>query len=467
MDIDILGAGSAGIATGYFAKKSGLCFKIYEASGETGGNCRTFRHKDFMFDAGAHRFHDKDPEMTKEVLALMGDEIIEVSAPSYIFHNKRLTNFPITPINLFFNLKPSIGIAALLSFIFTKFTKREIKSFEDYAFQKYGKTISSLFLTNYSEKLWGLPTSQLSPEVAGSRLKDLNVKNILSEMFFPNQRAKHLEGSFYYPKNGFGRLIDRMASFCGLENIALNSKVTKIFHQTDKITSFEIDNNTIKETNNLVSSLPVSLLIKSLSPAPPKEILDIIAKLKFRHLKLVCFFINKASINNAATMYFPDKKFIFTRAYEPKNRYLKMSPPNKTSLVLEIPYSFHDEIDTMDTDVLIKRVKTDLLKTDLIKEDEIIDYVVKGMPYAYPVLEKDYDIHMEQLLLYLKQFKNLYLTGRNGKFVYSWTHNMLRFGKEIVDEIMLNETERDESSYFYLSEADPNEVATEPDLVMS
>ena len=462
MDLDILGAGSAGIAAGYFAKKRGLRFKVYEASGEFGGNCRTFRHKDFMFDAGADRFHDKDPEITREVLALMGDEIIEVSAPSYIFHNKRLTHFPITPVNLLRNLKPSTSIAAFISFIFAKFAKREIKSFEDYAFQKYGKIISRLFLTNYSEKLWGLPTSQLSPEVAGSRLKDLNVKNILSEMFFPNQKAKHLEGSFYYPKYGFGRLIDRMALFCGFENIALNSKITKVFHQADKITSFEINNNTTIETNNMVSSLPISLLIKSLSPAPPQEILDTIKNLKFRHLKLICFFINKASINNAATMYFPDKKFIFTRAYEPKNRYSKMSPPDKTSLVLEIPYSYNDAIDTMDIDVLIKRVKADLLKTDLIKEDEIIDCVVKEMPYAYPVLEKDYGIHMKQLLLYLKQFKNLYLTGRNGRFVYSWTHNMLQFGKEIVDQVVQKEPERDENSYLNLIEA-----TTETDLVMS
>ena len=467
MDIDILGAGSAGIAAGYFAKKSKLSFKIYEASGETGGNCRTFRHKDFKFDAGAHRFHDKDPEITREVLAIMGDEIMEVSAPSYIFHNKRLAHFPITPINLLCNLKPSTSIKALLSFIFTKFTKREINSFEDYAFQKYGRTISNLFLTNYSEKLWGLPTNQLSPEVAGSRLKDLNVKNILSEMFFPNQRAKHLEGSFYYPKDGFGHLINRMALFCEFENIALNSKVTKVFHNNDKVTSFEIDNAIINETNNLVSTLPVSLLIKSLSPAPPKEILNTIEKLKFRHLKLVCFFINKARINNAATMYFPNKKFVFTRAYEPKNRYLKMSPPNKTSLVLEIPYSSHDEIDTMDIDVLMKRAKTDLLKTDLLKTGEIIDCVIKDMPYAYPVLEKNYDIHMKQLLLYLKQFENLYLTGRNGRFIYSWTHNMLKFGKEIVEEIMRKETERDENSYLYLNEADPNGATTGQYLVMS
>ena len=30
-----------------------------------GGNCRTFTCGDFKFDSGAHRFHDKDPDITR------------------------------------------------------------------------------------------------------------------------------------------------------------------------------------------------------------------------------------------------------------------------------------------------------------------------------------------------------------------------------------------------------------------
>ena len=437
--IDILGGGAAGLAAGYFAKKSEIPFRIYEATNATGGNCRTYKYKDFRFDSGAHRFHDKDPEITREVLSLMGDEIMEVSAPSYISHNKRLVHFPITPTNLLSNLNPITSIAAIFNFLYAKFKKNEIKSFEDYAMQKYGKTISDLFLTNYSEKLWGLSTDKLSPKVAGSRLKDLNIKSILTELLFPNQKAKHLEGSFYYPRNGFGRLMNKIASHCGDENIEVDSRVTKIFHSDNRIDSFEINNSVINRTDYLVSSLPLSVFIKSLFPAPPKEILDTVEKLKFRHLKLICFCINKPQINKAATMYFPDRRFIFTRAYEPKNRCKTMARPEMTSLVLEIPYSFNDKVDMMDMNALTARTKSDLLKTGLINKEDIIATVVKEIPYAYPVLEKEYELHMDQLLRYLRQFKNLYLTGRNGKFVYSWTHNMMKFGKEIIDDIVIKE----------------------------
>jgi protoporphyrinogen oxidase len=49
----------AGLAVGYYARKRGLPFTVYESDGRHGGNCATFRHKEFSFDLGSHRFHDK------------------------------------------------------------------------------------------------------------------------------------------------------------------------------------------------------------------------------------------------------------------------------------------------------------------------------------------------------------------------------------------------------------------------
>jgi protoporphyrinogen oxidase len=53
--ITVLGGGPAGLAVGYYANKNGFRFKIYEASADVGGMCRTLHYKDFAFDMGAHR----------------------------------------------------------------------------------------------------------------------------------------------------------------------------------------------------------------------------------------------------------------------------------------------------------------------------------------------------------------------------------------------------------------------------
>src|SRR5690606_13993051 len=80
--LNILGGGPAGLAAGYHARKEGLPFRVYEASSEVGGNCRTLRWGNVLFDTGAHRLHDRDPYVTAELRGLLGDDLLEVHAPS-------------------------------------------------------------------------------------------------------------------------------------------------------------------------------------------------------------------------------------------------------------------------------------------------------------------------------------------------------------------------------------------------
>ena len=89
-NLHILGGGPAGLTTGYYAKKHSLNFTIFEAGEHVGGNCRTLKIKgvdckystsqieDFRFDTGAHRFHDKDPQVTEEVSTLLGQDLLRV-----------------------------------------------------------------------------------------------------------------------------------------------------------------------------------------------------------------------------------------------------------------------------------------------------------------------------------------------------------------------------------------------------
>ena len=64
--LNILGGGPAGLSVGHYAKKKKVPFRIFEGSGQIGGNCRTITDGDFKYDTGAHRFHDKNEEVTSE-----------------------------------------------------------------------------------------------------------------------------------------------------------------------------------------------------------------------------------------------------------------------------------------------------------------------------------------------------------------------------------------------------------------
>ncbi|MDB9529340.1 FAD-dependent oxidoreductase [Oscillatoria sp. CS-180] len=436
-DITILAGGPAGLSVGYYARKNGLSFTIYEANNRVGGNCVTLKQGDFLFDSGAHRLHDKDEEVTEEVKNLLGDELHRVSAPSQIFFRGQYIDFPLSPLDLLKKIGPFEFSRAGLSFAKARVSKSELDgSFESLALYRYGRSISEKFLLNYSEKLWGLPCNQLSPNISGKRLKGLDLRTFLIEATLGKlAKTQHLDGSFYYPKMGYGRVVERMEEFCGPENMRLNHRINRLTHNGRQIQAVGVDgSDRLFRVNQVVSTLPLSLLIRSLDPAPPAEILRLANSLRYRHLRLVALFLDKPSINGNATVYFPEKTFPFTRIYEPRNRSPYMSPPGKTSLVVEIPCHREDAIWSLDDSGLVNMITQKLVEIGWIRADEVLDSWCGRLNFAYPILELGFEDKVSDIADWLSRFDNLSLSGRNGKFAYTHLHDMMRFGKDIVEK---------------------------------
>ena len=100
-DVDpvlVLGGGPAGLATAWALEELQCPYLVLEAAPVPGGNARTLRSGDFLYDTGPHRFHDRDPEATRRVQALLGPDLHEVRAPSRIFWHGRFVDFPLRPL---------------------------------------------------------------------------------------------------------------------------------------------------------------------------------------------------------------------------------------------------------------------------------------------------------------------------------------------------------------------------------
>lgn len=434
--ITILGGGPAGLAIGYYAKKNGLPFTIYEASNLIGGNSITLKYGDFLFDSGAHRLHANNVEVTNELKKLLGDSLKKIHVPSQIYHDGRFIDFPLSPLNLMMNLGIYTFVKAAIEVIRLRLSGREQNgSFKSFAISTYGNTIANSFLLNYSEKLWGEPSDRLSQEIAGKRLKGLNLRTFLTEAIFGRKaKTEHLEGSFYYPKLGIGAITEKLGRFCGEENILRNSEITKIMHNQKRIQAVEVNGKEMVDADEVVSTLPLNLLLQIMEPAPPEEILRSAESLRYRNVILVALFLNRESVTETATVYFPDPKFPFNRIYEPKNRSRYMSPRGKTALVAEIPCLPEDKLWNSEDEKLIQLICSHLIQIGWINGEEIIDALVSRLDYAYPILELGFEEKIQKINTFLNGFSNLKISGRNGKFSYLWIHNMMKSGKEIIEE---------------------------------
>jgi len=435
MHITVLGGGPAGCAVGYYAKKNGLDFTIYEADSEAGGFCRTLSRGAFFYDTGAHRFHDKIPDITDDIKELLGNELKQIYVPSQIWTDAKFVDFPLSP----FNLARVLGVVrfcrAALEVIRARAEKSKLEhiNFEEFARYTYGHIIAERFLINYSEKLWGKTCARLSPKIAGKRMEGLDLRTFVKEALFGKKaKTEHLDGMFYYPVYGYGSIVKSMISYFGRENIRTNCEITALFSEGRRITAVEINHREVLDVDEIVTTLPLHVFLGMLHPAPPRELFELVNKICHRDLILIVIFLDRASITKNATVYFPDSDFPFTRVYEPKNRSQLMSPPEKTTLVIELPCQHGDSYWRMSDAELTQLALSKLIDIGWFTCDQVIDSEVHRRLFAYPILERGYENTVEEIVAYLENFENLKLSGRNGKFSYTHFHDMMAYGKEIV-----------------------------------
>ncbi len=437
--ISVLGGGMAGLAVGYYARKNGVPFTIYEAANRVGGNCITLAHGDFRFDSGAHRFHDKEPAVTGEVSGLLGEALKRIEVPSRCYYDGKSIDFPLSPLNLFVSLGSCRFAKAATEVLYSRIrNQRPSRDFESFARNTYGQTIARRFLLNYSEKLWGLPCRELSPEVAGQRLKGLDLKTFLIEALRGKKaKTQHLDGAFHYPCQGIGTVAETLAQHCGPANIRLEAAITRVFHDQGRIQAVEINGRRRIDVQDVVSTLPLPHLLEMMEPAPPAEILALAGGLRFRDVILVALFLARASVTDAATVYFPGAEFPFTRVYEPRNRSARMSPPGQTSLVAEIPCDEKDPRPGRTGEAeLVETVRARLSEMGWIRKSEILDATVVRMKHAYPVLALDTRYRIARITAFLDRFANLRVTGRNGRFQHAFIHDVIRLGAQAVGELI-------------------------------
>lgn len=435
VDIHILGGGPAGLTAGYYAKKEKLNFLIYEAGTQVGGNCRTLQLDDFRYDTGAHRFHDKDPDVTKEVKNLLGEDLLKVDAPSEIFFQNKFYRFPLNLNDLVENMQLNTLLKIACDKLHSGHSKQP-KNFKELAFSRYGKTLAERFLLNYSEKLWGLPTDRLSTAISGNRLKGLDLKSFLrTTVLGTPQNPTHLDGSFFYPKHGIGMIPDKLCEYIGYKQVKLEHRVSQLIHQDGRIKRIVLNEDIEIEASIVINTLPLTLTIKLLDPPPPLEFCGLADTIRYRHLLLCVFCLNRDSYSLNASIYFPNEEFPFTRLYEPKNRSADMAPEGQTVIVLEIPCFSDSTMWKMSEEDLQAKVWESLCRVKSLNTDEILHYQTHRLPFAYPVLEVGFEEKISFLIDYFQQFENLYLTGRSSLFRYLHLHDLFKAGKETIEHI--------------------------------
>ncbi len=443
----IIGGGPAGLTAGRELTKFGHRPTVLEKTERVGGLACTVNYKGFHFDMGGHRFFTKVDEVKKIWLEVLGGEFLRRPRLSRIFYNGRFFYYPLKPLNALLGLGLWQAILVVLSFLRWQIRpyKRE-DTFEQWVTNRFGKRLFSIFFKTYTEKVWGIPCSELRAEWAAQRIKDLSLKTVLLTMFVkPKHTIKTLIEEFDYPRLGPGMMWQAVAAEIEEKGggVRLNSEVTRIQRTDSHIDAVVITRNGHEEVipgTHFISSMPISEFVLKLSPPAPPEVVEAARKLSYRDFLTVCLIVNKRDVfpDNWIYVHSPDVKV--GRIQNFANWSPDMVPdPAKSSLGLEYFCTAGDALwNTQDED-LIELGKRELETIGLVSGAEIEDGCVFRVPKAYPVYDGSYREYMVRVREFVDGLQNFQTVGRNGLHRYNNQDHAMLTGILAVRNLVLGE----------------------------
>lgn len=446
----VVGAGPAGLTAAYELAKYRINSLLLEKGDRVGGISRTETYKGYRFDIGGHRFFTKVEEVQAVWREILGDDFIQTPRLSRIYYDRKFYDYPLSIAKTLQNLGPYQSTLIMASYLkakakhYLRLTPK-IESFEEWVIHCFGWRLYKTFFKTYTEKVWGIPCSQIRADWAAQRIQNMSLKAAIRNAVFGSQDAKSLIKSFDYPRLGPGMMWERCQTI--LEQMGsptyLNTEVNRIVHKefhVSKVFARQETQNLELSGNHFINSMPLSLLVYRLDPLPPAKVLEAAMGLRYRDFLIVSLIVNKEALFPDNWLYIHSPEFQVGRIQNFKNWSPWMVPDqSKTCLGMEYFCSQGDNLWELADEALIEIASAELAKLGLgAGVSDIEDGCVIRQKKAYPVYDGEYKQHLNVIQAYLKRFDNLQSVGRNGMHRYNnQDHSMLTAllaAKNIVGE---------------------------------
>lgn len=443
----VLGAGPAGLASAYILAENGLPVLVLERDQVVGGLSRTVERGEFRFDLGGHRWFTKNEEVDRFFVEIMGDELVEVDRTSRIYFNGKYFYYPLKVGNALQGMGLVYSSKAVFDNILTrvsyKVSPRPVQSMEDAYVSQFGRTLYEAFFKTYSEKVWGRPCSEMSGDWVDQRSRGLSLITVVKDAFLKsNGKVQSLVDRFLYPQFGIGRFPERMAECIELlgGRVSVASRVAAMLHDGNRVQGLVVSKdggNELVYGNTFVSSIPITELVRLMSPPAPPEVIAAADSLEYRNLIIVNIMLAREQVTKDTWLYVHDRDIGFGRLHEPRNWSQAMSPQGRTSLVAEYFCSLGDPVWRTSNDTLCEMAVRDLSqKLGYIDKSEVIDAFAIRCPKAYPSYTMGYEKSLQVLKDYLRPFANLQVIGRYGTFRYNNMDHSVETGMKAARNIL-------------------------------
>lgn len=431
----ILGGGLTGLAAAWKLSGAGADVVVIEALDHVGGLAASFSWRGVSLDIGPHKLYPRIEGIQPLLESLLGDDLVKHKKRAAIWLQGRPIDWPPNLRSGLGNL--SLSLKSMASHIGDSMGRQAgpDATYEDYMTARFGPYMFKHILGPQANKIWG-PPDGLAAELGRIRMSVPNLLEAWLGTILKGRRGPSVSAKeFYYPKEGIGRLSDRLALEIAAHGgrILLGRKPTAVGLSNRGVEVRLGDESFPAEV--VVSTIPIDSLLEIVDPRPPAEIAASAAKLRFRSLILCYLALSKPRMSRNQWIVFPEDSYCFNRVYEAK-AFGVIGRADETVVAAEITVDSKN-LSAQSDDEISNRVIADLARTGLIKAADALACKVIRVNRAYPLLDLGYDRHRQRALDYLHAQPNILSAGRSGLFVYNNMDHSLAMGLAAAENILL------------------------------
>jgi protoporphyrinogen oxidase len=444
LPVVIVGAGPAGLTASAELVDRGIPITLIEKTDRVGGIARTDTYKGYRFDIGGHRFFTRVPWVMEFWKKVMGDDFLERPRLSHIYYQKQFYTYPIKPLEVLRKFGARESLRVIASYFHAHLQKcPQEETFEGYIVNRFGKRLFYHFFQSYTEKVWGVPTSEIRASWAAQRIKGMSIWGMLKTALFPKHNTHtSLIEQFYYPRLGPGQMWERVlekVQASGKASVHFSSTPVVIHHQDGLVESVDIQTPQGIVTvpcRALISSMTLGELITLHTPALPADVQNAAAQLRYRDFLTVALIVAQEHLFPDTWIYIHDASVHVARIQNFKNWSPELVPDQKTTCVgLEYFVFETDDLWKMSDTDLVAMATNELVQLCLAKREDIVDGCVVRMQRAYPMYDAASEEALPIIQKALTEIKNLYPVGRNGMHKYNNQDHAMYTAKLAVENI--------------------------------
>src|SRR5579884_3779541 len=429
-NVVVIGAGPAGLTAAYKLGQQGQTCTVFEADDVVGGISRTVERDGWRFDIGGHRFFTKVSEVEAFWHEILPDEdFLMRPRMSRIYYNNKFFDYPLKAGNALGNLGVVEALRCVLSYLWARIRPpKDQSNFEGWVAARFGWRLYRIFFKTYTEKVWGVPATEIQADWAAQRIKNLSLFKAVMNAVLPKRNQKEITSlieEFQYPKYGPGMMweVCRDKVEAQGSKVVMETRIAAVRHSGGKATSVVVESEggrTEHACSHVISSMPMSALVLAMDPPAPPEVQAAAKGLAYRDFLTVALVVPESA-------GFPDN-WIYVHSPEVRlgriQNFGSWSPflvkDGRTCLGLEYFVFEGDDLWESSDEELVRLGTDELGRLGLVRPEDVEAGYVVRMPKAYPVYDEGYQDRVMVLRRWLEEnAANVHPVGRNGMHRYN------------------------------------------------